>query len=151
MAAPPAPEPIIVPLPPRRVVSHREVCAELASAASNNDLPAPFFIRLIWQESGFNQNAVSRRARKAWRNSCPTAAQMRLSDPFDPLAALHASAQLLRNLFQQFGNLGLAAAAYNAGPRRVQEWLEKRGKLPQETRDYVQRITGSRRNNGRPK
>ena len=42
----------------------------------------------------------------------------------------------------QFGNLGLAAAAYNAGPRRVTDWMAKRGALPGETRNYVVRITG---------
>jgi hypothetical protein len=55
---------------------------------------------------------------------------------------VRASAALLRELIGQFGNLGLAAAAYNAGPRRVQNWLAKRGSLPKETRDYVQHITG---------
>jgi hypothetical protein len=45
----------------------------------------------------------------------------------------------LRN---RFGNLGLAAAAYNAGPRRVQDWLNGSGSMPQETRDYVVAITG---------
>jgi hypothetical protein len=133
-----------IPLPPRRVIPHRIVCEELALAASNNNLPAPFLIKLINQESGFNQNAVSRAGAQGVAQFMPaTAASMQLVDPFDPLKALHASAQLLRGLFEQFGNnLGLAAAAYNAGPKRVQEWLAKRGKLPQETRDYVQRITG---------
>jgi hypothetical protein len=42
----------------------------------------------------------------------------------------------------QFGNLGFVAAAYNAGPRRVIEWLEHRGSLPRETRGYVLRVTG---------
>jgi hypothetical protein len=46
-------------------------------------------------------------------------------------------------LRDQFGNLGLAAAAYNAGPRRVQEWLAGTGYMPQETRNYVSAITGS--------
>ena len=44
---------------------------------------------------------------------------------------------------EQFGNLGLAAAAYNAGPRRVQDWLAGAGGMPQETRNYVYAITGS--------
>jgi len=39
-------------------------------------------------------------------------------------------------------NLGLAAAAYNAGPRRIQDWLARKGKLPEETRHYVETITG---------
>ncbi len=133
-----------VPMPPRRVIPHKLVCAELAVAAANNNVPAPFLIKLINQESGFNQNAVSPVGAQGVAQFMPqTAARMRLSDPFDPLQAVHASAQLLRNLLEQFGNkLGLAAAAYNAGPKRVQDWLSKRGKLPQETRDYVQRITG---------
>ena len=37
---------------------------------------------------------------------------------------------------------GLAAAAYNAGPRRIQDWLAKKGKLPEETQNYVKTITG---------
>ena len=44
--------------------------------------------------------------------------------------AIPKSAELLRNLKNQFGNLGLAAAAYNAGPKRVEDWLAGRGSLP---------------------
>ena len=50
--------------------------------------------------------------------------------------------KFLGELLEQFGNLGLAAAAYNAGPRRVQDWMAKRGRLPDETRNYVRSITG---------
>jgi soluble lytic murein transglycosylase-like protein len=132
-----------VPMPPRRAVPHAQVCEALADAAINNDLPTPFFIRLIWQESGFKQNIVSHAGAQGVAQFMPeTAASRGLDDPFNPLQAVRASAHLLHDLFQQFGNLGLAAAAYNAGPRRVQNWLEKGGKLPQETRDYVERITG---------
>lgn len=131
-------------LPPRRAVPKELVCETLAAAAASNDVPAPFFIRLIWRESGFNQNAVSPVGAQGVAQFMPaTAAQHRLADPFDPLQALQASARMLRNLIQQFGNVGLAAAAYNAGPGRVSNWLAgKNGKLPQETRDYVQNITG---------
>jgi hypothetical protein len=71
-----------------------------------------------------------------------TAADMGLVNPFDPLQAIPASARLLRKLIAQFGNLGLAAAAYNAGPKRIQAWLTKKDKLPQETQGYVKIITG---------
>jgi hypothetical protein len=57
--------------------------------------------------------------------------------------ALPKSAEFLSELRDQFGNLGLAAAAYNAGPRRVQEWLAGSGYMPQETRNYVAAITGT--------
>ena len=73
-----------------------------------------------------------------------TAAERQLLDPFDPVQALPKSAELLRDLRKTFGNLGLAAAAYNAGPRRVREWLAGTGPMPAETRNYVLAITGHR-------
>jgi hypothetical protein len=124
-------------------VPDRLVCETLADAAVDHNIPTPFLIRLIWQESRFNQNAVSPVGAQGVAQFMPaTAAAMRLADPFNPLEAVRASAALLRELIGQFGNLGLAAAAYNAGPKRVQDWLAKRGSLPKETRDYVQIITG---------
>jgi hypothetical protein len=65
-----------------------------------------------------------------------------LADPFDPVQALHHSASYLRELMAQFGNLGLAAAGYNAGPGRVSAWLSGKRSLPDETRNYVAIITG---------
>ncbi|MGY3080507.1 hypothetical protein ACVWZZ_006915 [Bradyrhizobium sp. LM6.10] len=73
-----------------------------------------------------------------------TAAEVGLDDPFDPMKALPASAKFLRKLRDDFGNLGLAAAAYNAGPGRIQKWLAKESELPRETRDYVRIITGTK-------
>jgi soluble lytic murein transglycosylase-like protein len=67
---------------------------------------------------------------------------MGLSNPFDPMQAIPASAKFLRKLYDQFGNLGLAAAAYNAGGGRIEKWLSRRNTLPQETRAYVKIITG---------
>jgi hypothetical protein len=71
-----------------------------------------------------------------------TAAERGLDDPFDPVQALPASASFLRDLVEQFGNFGLAAAAYNGGPGRVGRWLKGQGGLPSETRNYVIQITG---------
>jgi hypothetical protein len=36
----------------------------------------------------------------------------------------------------------IAAAAYNAGPQRIQDWLLANGGLPNETRRYVLIVTG---------
>lgn len=69
--------------------------------------------------------------------------QVGLDDPFVPLKALPASALFLRRLHDHFGNLGLAAAAYNAGSGRIQNWLAHRQALPAETQAYVRNITGS--------
>jgi transglycosylase-like protein with SLT domain/sporulation related protein len=118
-------------------------CQALQSAAQGNDLPLEFFTRLIWQESRFNDLAVSRAGAQGIAQFMPaTAADVNLANPFDAIAAIDKSAQLLRGLRMQFGNLGLAAAAYNAGPKRVSDWLTGRRVLPQETVHYVRIITG---------
>jgi hypothetical protein len=124
-------------------VSLDDLCYALLNSAQDNALPVPFLANLIWQESRLQNDAVSPAGALGIAQFMPeTAAQSGLDDPFDPLKAIPASARLLRELRQQFGNLGFAAAAYNAGPRRVVEWLRRHHRLPRETRDYVARITG---------
>jgi hypothetical protein len=125
------------------------ICLMIESAAKSNDLPLEFFARVIWQESRFQSDAVGPLTRSGQRAQgiaqfMPgTANERALLDPFDPVQALPKSAEFLSELRNQFGNLGLAAAAYNAGPRRVQEWLAGKGPMPAETRNYVSVITGS--------
>jgi hypothetical protein len=125
------------------------MCLMIESAARSNDLPLEFFARVIWQESRFQSDAVGpvtrsgQRAQGIAQFMPGTANERRLLDPFDPVQALPKSAEFLAELRGQFGNLGLAAAAYNAGPRRVQEWLAGSGYMPPETRNYVFAITGS--------
>lgn len=120
-------------------------CHALREAAEASGIPVPFFARLIWQESRFKSNEVSQAGAQGVAQFMPeTAAEVGLDDPFDPMKALPASAKFLRKLRDDFGNLGLAAAAYNAGPGRIQKWLAKESELPRETRDYVRIITGTR-------
>jgi hypothetical protein len=132
-----------VPRPAPARISQDAICATLRQAAAENGLPQAFFTRLIWQESRFNPEAVSRAGAQGIAQFMPgTAAWRGLLDPFHPLAALRESASYLRELLVTHGNLGLAAAAYNAGPGRVAEWRAGRGGLPSETRAYVRIITG---------
>jgi hypothetical protein len=124
-------------------VSREAICKVLSDAAAENDLPTPLFKRLIWQESRFRSDVVSPVGARGIAQFMPgTAAERGLKNPFDPFQALPASAAFLRDLVGQFGNFGLAAAAYNGGPGRVSRWLEGKGGLPKETRDYVVQITG---------
>ena len=102
-----------------------------------------FLQRLIRRESNFDPNSVSRAGAQGIAQFMPGTARWRgLSDPFEPTEALYESARWLGELRDQFGNLGLAAAAYNAGPRRLRDWIAGRGQLPRETRAYVRIITG---------
>jgi hypothetical protein len=129
--------------PSNRATSVASICDALAAAAAENDLPVDFFARLIWQESRFDPTAVSRAGAQGVAQFMPATANARgLADPFDPIEAIAHSAKLLRDLRRELGNLGLAAAAYNAGPRRVRDWLAGRRGLPRETDAYVRIVTG---------
>lgn len=121
-----------------------DICSTLAQAAADNGLPEEFFTRLIWQESRFNPSAVSPAGAQGIAQFMPGTAAMRgLTNAFEPLQALRESASYLRELRTTFrGNLGLAAAAYNAGPGQVEAWRSGRGILPGETQAYVRIVTG---------
>jgi hypothetical protein len=127
----------------------QSICLIIESAAAANRLPLEFFARVIWQESRFQASAVGPRTRSGERAQgiaqfMPrTASERGLLDPFDPVQALPKSAEFLSELRAEFGNLGLAAAAYNAGPQRVRDYLAGRGGMPTETRNYVVAITGA--------
>jgi hypothetical protein len=129
--------------------TRESICLMIESAARESNLPLEFFARVIWQESRFRPDAIGPMTRSGQRAQgiaqfMPgTAGERGLLDPFNPVQALPKSAEFLAELREQFGNLGLAAAAYNAGPRRVQEWLAGTGGMPAETRNYVYAITGS--------
>ncbi len=153
LPAPPAPAANAAaaskPLPTRNEASAApqvpldDVCNALLTSAENNDLPVAFFANLIWQESRLHDHAVSPKGALGIAQFMPkVAAESGLENPFDPLQALPASARLLHELRDQFGNLGFVAAAYNAGAKRVSEWLNRGRTLPRETRGYVMNITG---------
>jgi Transglycosylase SLT domain len=119
------------------------VCAAIDKASATYGLDRIFFARLLWKESLFDPNAVSPAGAQGIAQFMPdTADRRKLDDPFDPLAAISASASFLADLKKDFGNLGLAAAAYNAGEGRITRWLAGSSALPDETEGYVAFITG---------
>jgi hypothetical protein len=119
------------------------LCGIVETSAKDKGLPVNFFTRLIWRESAFQPHAVSPAGAMGVAQFMPgTASERGLADPFDPAAAIPESAKFIAELAQRFGNLGLAAAAYNAGPNALANWLAGRGSLPFETQDYVLAITG---------
>lgn len=120
------------------------LCRLIEGSAKARGLPVPFLTRLIWRESSFKVGVVSPAGAQGVAQFMPgTARERGLADPFDPEQAIPHAAHLLADLKRQFGNLGLAAAAYNGGPQRVTNWLAGTGGLPAETRAYVLWITGS--------
>jgi uncharacterized protein (DUF2267 family) len=119
------------------------ICSMVDSAAATNRLPADFLIRILWQESRLRNQATSPAGAEGIAQFMPrTAAERGLADPRDPAPAIDAAARFLADLKIQFGNLGLAAAAYNAGAGRVIKWLRRQSDLPAETQRYVAAVTG---------
>jgi hypothetical protein len=144
-APPPSPAPVSTDADANADIagSMHALCNTLLTSAQDNDLPVAFFANLLWQESRLQHDAVSRVGALGIAQFMPqVAVEVGLGDPFDPRQAIPASARLLHALREHFGNLGFAAAAYNAGAKRVGEWLDRRRSLPRETKVYVLRVTG---------
>jgi hypothetical protein len=119
------------------------LCRLIEQSAEARRIPTDFLTKLIWQESSFRTSVISPAGAQGVAQFMPgTARERGLADPFDPEQAIPAAAAFIHELSGQFGNLGLAAAAYNGGPARVSSWLAGRGGLPAETRNYVFAVTG---------
>jgi hypothetical protein len=120
-----------------------DVCTAIERYAEDADLPTGYFARLIWQESHFDPNAMSFAGAQGIAQFMPGTARLQgLANPYDPAEALWRSAQYLRFLSDKFGNLGLAAAAYNGGEGAAARFIAGTGYLAAETLDYVQIVTG---------
>jgi hypothetical protein len=121
----------------------QRLCRIVDDAATANRLPAAFLTRILWQESRFRSDATSPVGAAGVAQFMPqTAAERGLADPRIPGPAIEQAARFLADLAAQFGNLGLAAAGYNAGAGRVAKWLRGQSDLPAETRLYVAAVTG---------
>jgi len=118
-------------------------CRAVEGAAGFAGVPVEVLTRLVWTESRFRPSAISEAGAQGIAQFMPaTAAERGLIDPFDSEQAILGAAELLADLDLRFGNIGLAVAAYNAGPNRIQNWLAGSGPLPPETLAYVQAVTG---------
>lgn len=125
------------------------------------DMPEQL-LYLAMIESGFSPSATSPRAASGvWQFMGPTARAYGLTVDYwvderrDPVRATDAALDYLEELHGEFGSWYLAAAAYNAGPGRVQQALRRSSlsdggdeelywriieHLPAETRQYVPKL-----------
>ncbi len=90
-------------------------------------------------ESNYNPRAVSPKGALGVMQLIPSTARLvGVSDPFDPRENIHGGARYLRYLLDKFGDLTLALAAYNAGPKAVEAY----GGIPpyEETQRYVRSV-----------
>lgn len=119
------------------------VVSPIIESASKAQKVEPKLLRaVIDQESGFHPCAMSSTGAKGLMQLMPeTANQFSVRDVFNPRENIEAGATFLKQLLDRYnGDLPQALAAYNAGPRRVDE----SGGIPDipETRNYVESILG---------
>ncbi|MFO0725233.1 MAG: lytic transglycosylase domain-containing protein [Myxococcota bacterium] len=120
-------------------LSYAQLKGPILAAAEETGLPAALIDAVIRTESGYRIRAVSRVGAKGLMQLMPgTAAEVGIKDPFDARQNILGGARYLRKLYDRFGNLRLAVAAYNAGPGSVDKY---QGLPPfAETRAYVRTV-----------
>jgi soluble lytic murein transglycosylase-like protein len=113
---------------------------EIRSAAAFNAVEESLIRAIIHAESAYQPDARSPKGAQGLMQLMPaTAADLDVSNPFDPAENIDGGARYLSQLLAQFkGNVDLATAAYNAGPQAVNRY----GGVPpyDETQEYVRRV-----------
>ena len=112
----------------------------VADKANKYEIDPSLVHAVIKTESNGNPYAVSRKGAMGLMQLMPTTANdLDVRNPFDPEENIEGGTKYLKYLIGKFGgDLTLALAAYNAGPKLV----EKRGSVPEisETKQYVKKV-----------
>jgi soluble lytic murein transglycosylase-like protein len=117
----------------------------VAEAAQRFGIPETWIWAVMRAESAGDPRAVSRVGAIGLMQIMPgTWAELRARyglgrDPFDQRDNIMAGAAYLREMFDAYGSPGFLAA-YNAGPDRYEQYLNRGRALPGETRNYVAQI-----------
>ena len=140
----PAPVPAPTTLNPQTSFNPRIDSASIGkvvgSAGERHQIDPDFINSVIRAESGFNNRAVSKKGAQGLMQLMPqTASQLGVANSFDPNANVEGGTKYLRELLEKYNfDVPKALAAYNAGPKRVDQY---RGVPPYyETQAYVARI-----------
>jgi transglycosylase-like protein with SLT domain len=127
--------------PMRQEALTRDALNQVVSGAGERHQLDPDFINsVIHAESGFHQNAISRKGALGLMQLMPgTASQLGVANPFDPNSNVEGGTKYLRDLLEKYNfDVPKALAAYNAGSKRVDRY---HGIPPYyETQAYVARI-----------
>ena len=139
-SAPVAVKPLSTSTPMATALSRQGLNEVVSGAGQRHQIDPDFINSVIRAESGFHQNAVSKKGAQGLMQLMPrTASQLGVANPFDPHANVEGGTKYLRELLEKYNyDVPKALAAYNAGPKRVDQY---RGVPPYyETQTYIARI-----------
>jgi Transglycosylase SLT domain len=125
-----------------RQYSYRAYSAHIAEASRRFRIPADWIRAVMRAESAGAQRAISSKGAMGLMQIMPaTWDELRIryrlgKDPYDPRDNIRAGTAYLRELHDHYGSPGFLAA-YNAGPKRYEDYLSRKRSLPSETRAYV--------------
>jgi soluble lytic murein transglycosylase-like protein len=132
--------PVTVPVQSAAVQPRLNIPDAVSKASERYRLDPDLLNSVIRAESGFNPHAVSRKGAQGLMQLMPeTASKLGVPNAFDPGANVDGGTRYLRELLERYNfDLVKALAAYNAGPKRVEQY----GGVPPyyETRAYVASI-----------
>ena len=134
-------------MPATRTAPTHPFAAYIEEAAQRFGIPAAWIQAVMRAESAGDVRATSSADAMGLMQIMPdTWAELRVRhrlgrDPYDPRDNILAGAAYLREMYDRYGWPGFLAA-YNAGPRRYEEYLAGRP-LPAETRAYVAALVPS--------
>ncbi|WP_338331135.1 lytic transglycosylase domain-containing protein [Rhizorhapis sp. SPR117] len=120
--------------------------AYVTEAAARFGIPEAWIWAVMRAESNGDRTAISRAGAMGLMQIMPgtwgnlTATYGLGDNPWDVRANIHAGAAYLRAMFDRYGDLTAALAAYNAGPSRVDNWRRRGLPLPPETIAYVTKV-----------
>lgn len=106
---------------------------------------------VVWAESNFNVNAISKAGAVGLMQLMPgTAEMLGVTDSYDPVQNIDGGVRYLAQRLEQYGGDVLKAlAAYNCGPGKIASIgvddltdPEQFSLLPKETQNYITRIEG---------
>lgn len=126
----------------------------IQAAAAKYGVPVDLIKAVIDTESSFNPNVVSSAGAKGLMQLMDgTANGLGVADPFDPAQNIDGGVKYLSYQLKRYGGEEkMALAAYNAGPRRVNDLgvsndsqlMAKLSELPKETQAYIAKIERAR-------
>ncbi len=116
----------------------------ITDAANKYGVDPDLAMRVVHQESSGNPNIQDSSAgAMGLMQLMPETAKSLGVDPRDPLQNIDGGVRYLKQQLDTYKDPQLALAAYNAGPGRVNKYLNNGVPLPAETTDYVHKISGS--------